>query len=143
MEYSHISSRIFELPRPLAGILISDFYFVHKQKYDVRELYDFHGIYRYKYGFNRRAFLAFTIGWVPLLPGFIPTVSSITVVEGMVQLYNLDFFYGVGAAGLSYYLICYFFPAQGTYVARPVYMNAGIVSEEDVESSTASEKRSA
>ncbi|KAK9328895.1 permease for cytosine/purines, uracil, thiamine, allantoin-domain-containing protein [Lipomyces starkeyi] len=128
---------------PLAGILISDFYFVHKRKYDVPELYDFQGIYRYKYGFNWRAFFAFTIGWVPLLPGFIPTVSSNTVVEGMVHLYNLGFFYGVGAAGLSYYLICYFFPAQETYVARPVYMNAGIVSEEDVESSSASEKRSA
>ncbi|KAK9365539.1 permease for cytosine/purines, uracil, thiamine, allantoin-domain-containing protein [Lipomyces kononenkoae] len=127
---------------PIAGVLISDFYFVHKQKYHVYQLYDFHGMYRYKYGFNWRAFLAFTIGWVPLLPGFIPTVSNITTVSGMVHLYDLGFFYGCGAACLSYYIICYFFPAKETYLDAPVYMVEDNSSFDDEESSSANEKSS-
>ncbi|KAK9479165.1 permease for cytosine/purines, uracil, thiamine, allantoin-domain-containing protein [Lipomyces japonicus] len=105
---------------PLCGILVSDYYIVHKKKYNVYELYNFNGIYRYWYGVNWRAALAFTIGWVPLLPGFLPTVSSIKVVTGMIHLYNLGFFYGFGSAWLSYAVLCYFFPAKETYVERAV-----------------------
>ncbi|KAK7206097.1 cytosine-purine permease [Myxozyma melibiosi] len=114
---------------PLVGVLLSDFYFVHKKKYNVWEMYDKHGIYRYnKYGFNWRAFIAFFIGWVPLLPGFIPTVNdSVTVSAGVTHLYNLGYFYGVGAACLSYYVICRFWPAQETYVETAVYPDSDIV----------------
>ncbi|KAK9320491.1 hypothetical protein V1517DRAFT_340731 [Lipomyces orientalis] len=94
----------------MAGVLLSDFYLVHKQKYDVWELYNKHGIYRYnKIGTNWRAFVAFFVGWVPLLPGFIPIVnSSITVSASATHLYYLGYFYGVGAATLSYNVLCRF-----------------------------------
>ncbi|KAK9481374.1 permease for cytosine/purines, uracil, thiamine, allantoin-domain-containing protein [Lipomyces japonicus] len=108
---------------PLAGILVSDFYIVHKQKYNVYELYKFTGIYRYWHGINWRAFLAFTIGWVPLLPGFIPTVSSNSTSTGMVHLYNLGFFYGFGAAFFSYAIICHFWPAQATMLAEAIFVD--------------------
>ncbi|KAK9322302.1 permease for cytosine/purines, uracil, thiamine, allantoin-domain-containing protein [Lipomyces orientalis] len=113
---------------PIAGILLSDFYFVHKQKYDVWELYNKHGIYRYnKWGTNWRAFVAFFIGWVPLLPGFIPTVnSSITVSVGVQHLYDLGYFYGCGSAMLSYYLLCRFWPAEETMLDR------GVLPDEDL-----------
>jgi NCS1 family nucleobase:cation symporter-1 len=57
-------------------------------------------------------------------------------------LYNLGFFYGFGAACLSYYVICYFFPAKETYVDAPVYMVEDNVSFDDLESSSANEKSS-
>ncbi|KAK9453599.1 permease for cytosine/purines, uracil, thiamine, allantoin-domain-containing protein [Dipodascopsis uninucleata] len=115
---------------PLCGILISDYYFVHHGKYNTFELYNRNGIYRYFYGFNWRAALAFTIGWVPLLPGFLPTVSSIQVSIQMVHLYNLGFFYGFGAACLSYAVICYFFPAKETYLEKGVFVDDVVYSEE-------------
>ncbi|KAK9482824.1 permease for cytosine/purines, uracil, thiamine, allantoin-domain-containing protein [Lipomyces starkeyi] len=114
---------------PIAGILLSDFYLVHKQKYDVWELYNKDGIYRYnKIGTNWRAFAAFFIGWVPLLPGFIPTVNSaITVSAGATHLYYLGYFYGTGAAALSYYLLCRFWPAQETMIERAVLPDADVI----------------
>ncbi|KAK9463552.1 permease for cytosine/purines, uracil, thiamine, allantoin-domain-containing protein [Lipomyces oligophaga] len=108
---------------PLCGILISDFFFVHKKKYNVFELYNFNGMYRYYYGFNWRALLAFFIGWVPLLPGFLPTVSNIPAAEGMIHLYQLGFFYGCGSACLSYWVLCYFWPARETYLEHGVYVD--------------------
>ncbi|KAK9238557.1 permease for cytosine/purines, uracil, thiamine, allantoin-domain-containing protein [Lipomyces kononenkoae] len=127
---------------PIAGILLSDFYLVHKQKYDVWELYNKDGIYRYnKIGTNWRAFVAFFVGWVPLLPGFIPTVNAaITVSEGATHLYYLGYFYGVGAAALTYYVLCRFWPAQETMLDRAVYPDADVIQahngqymEEDVD----------
>ncbi|KAK9246677.1 permease for cytosine/purines, uracil, thiamine, allantoin-domain-containing protein [Lipomyces tetrasporus] len=127
---------------PIAGILLSDFYLVHKQKYDVWELYNEHGIYRYnKWGTNWRAFVAFFIGWVPLLPGFIPTVnSSIKVSAGIQHLYDLGYFYGCGSAMLSYYLLCRFWPAEETMLDRAVLpdedllqTHSGLMMEEGIE----------
>ncbi|KAK9355625.1 permease for cytosine/purines, uracil, thiamine, allantoin-domain-containing protein [Lipomyces doorenjongii] len=120
---------------PIAGILLSDFYLVHKQKYDVWELYNKHGIYRYnKFGTNWRAFVAFFAGWVPLLPGFIPTVNSaITVSAGATHLYYLGYFYGTGAAALSYYLLCRFWPAQETMVERAVLPDMDVIQGHDGE----------
>ncbi|KAK9313894.1 permease for cytosine/purines, uracil, thiamine, allantoin-domain-containing protein [Lipomyces starkeyi] len=107
---------------PLCGVLVADYFIVHRQIYDVNELYKFGGIYNYRWGFNWRAFAAFTIGWVPLLPGFIPTVSSgITASSGLTHLYDVGFFYGFGSAILSYSVICHFFPAKETYVETAVY----------------------
>ncbi|KAK9329542.1 permease for cytosine/purines, uracil, thiamine, allantoin-domain-containing protein [Lipomyces starkeyi] len=118
---------------PIAGILLSDFYFVHKQKYDVWELYNSHGIYRYnKWGTNWRAFVAFFIGWVPLLPGFIPTVnSSIKMSAGVSHLYDLGYFYGFGSAMLSYYLLCKFWPANETMLDRAVLPDSDLLHSQN------------
>lgn len=43
---------------PLAGVLVVDYLFVHKQQIDVDELARRDGIYRYTYGFNLSAFAA-------------------------------------------------------------------------------------
>lgn len=118
---------------PLVGILLSDFYLVHKRKYNVWELYDSNGIYRYnKWGTNWRAFIAFFIGWVPLLPGFIPTVNShITVSAGVTHLYNVAYFYGTLSACFSYWALCKIWPAKETYVPYPVYPETDIIEARD------------
>ncbi|KAK9453289.1 permease for cytosine/purines, uracil, thiamine, allantoin-domain-containing protein [Dipodascopsis uninucleata] len=119
---------------PIAGMLFSDFYLVHKRKYDVWELYDKNGIYRYnKFGVNWRAFVAFFIGWVPLLPGFIPAVNSkITVSVGVSHLYDVGYFYGFGATALSYYVICTIWPAKQTMLERGVYPDSDVVGHNEV-----------
>ncbi|KAK9447934.1 permease for cytosine/purines, uracil, thiamine, allantoin-domain-containing protein [Limtongia smithiae] len=108
---------------PMCGILVADFYIVHKRKYHTFQLYDVNGIYRYnKYGINWNAAAAFTIGWVPLLPGFIPNVnSSVVVAEGAVHLYELGYFYGFLAAALTYTIFEKVFPHPETHLEHAVY----------------------
>jgi len=66
---------------PIAGILIADYYFVHKQVLSVPDMYRPEGIYKYnKYGTNWRAAVSFFVGFVPLLPGFAKSVSALSLV---------------------------------------------------------------
>jgi NCS1 family nucleobase:cation symporter-1 len=44
---------------PLAGVMCSDYYFVRKGKYNVKELYNEFGLYSYDRGINWRAYVAF------------------------------------------------------------------------------------
>ncbi|KAK9479838.1 permease for cytosine/purines, uracil, thiamine, allantoin-domain-containing protein [Lipomyces japonicus] len=114
---------------PIAGILISDYFLVHKCNYDVWELYNKDGIYRYnKFGINWRAFVAFFIAWVPLLPGFIPSVSSsITVSVGATRLYYLGYFYSLFVSMLVHYVLSYFWPAEQTMISNAVLPDADII----------------
>ncbi|KAK9490778.1 permease for cytosine/purines, uracil, thiamine, allantoin-domain-containing protein [Lipomyces doorenjongii] len=115
---------------PICGILVSDYYFVHNRKYNVWELYEQHGIYRYnKYGINWRAAAAFTIGWVPLLPGFLPKVnSSIKVIQGMTNLYYCGYFYGFGSSMLTYWIFCTLWPAKETMLDYAVYVDDEVLT---------------
>jgi nucleobase:cation symporter-1, NCS1 family len=44
---------------PLAGVMCSDYYLVRKGKFNIGELYNPNGLYRYNRGWNWRAFVAF------------------------------------------------------------------------------------
>ncbi|GAA5853749.1 hypothetical protein JCM8547_007432 [Rhodosporidiobolus lusitaniae] len=54
---------------PIADFLCADFFVVKKQKYNVPELNDLKGIYRYWHGFNLPALAALLISIPPNLPG--------------------------------------------------------------------------
>ena len=61
---------------PITGVLLSDFYLVHNQRYSVRELYNPRGRYRYnRLGTNWRSLVAWCVGWIPLIPGLAAAVS--------------------------------------------------------------------
>lgn len=64
---------------PLAGIIVSDYYLVRKQRLDVRELYKDHGIYWYGCGVNWRAFVSFAVGFLPTLPGLVRSIGGTEV----------------------------------------------------------------
>lgn len=49
---------------PMIGIIVTDFYFVHKQNYNIEELTIDHGKYWYFKGFNISAFIIWVIGIV-------------------------------------------------------------------------------
>lgn len=67
---------------PITGILLTDYWLVHKQRYVLQDLYTPDGRYRYnKFGTNWRAVVAWCIGWVPLMPGFCHAVSFDVVVN--------------------------------------------------------------
>jgi cytosine/uracil/thiamine/allantoin permease len=61
---------------PITGILLADYWVVHKQAYDVEAMYDPSGRYRYnQYGTNWRAVVAWFVAWIPLTPGFASGVG--------------------------------------------------------------------
>ncbi|TVY19243.1 putative permease [Lachnellula arida] len=63
---------------PITGVLLADYYVVHRRTYNIDEMYIPNGIYRYnKFGTNCRAVAAWLIGCVPLIPGFASSVRTI------------------------------------------------------------------
>ncbi|CUM64865.1 uncharacterized protein PRCAT00002480001 [Priceomyces carsonii] len=108
---------------PITGILISDFFFIHKMRYNIWELYNPSGIYRYgKLGINWPAFVAFNVGWVPLLPGLLPSVNSKYVMPaGINHLYALGYFYGVLATSAVYVGLWKLFPNKQALIDKAVY----------------------
>ncbi|KAK9453619.1 permease for cytosine/purines, uracil, thiamine, allantoin-domain-containing protein [Dipodascopsis uninucleata] len=120
---------------PIGGILMCDFFFVHKRKYDVWELYKYDGIYRYnKLGTNWRSAIAFVIGFAPLLPGFITQVNNKIVVDkAWLRLYYCGYFYGVGSSMLVYYVLSVLFPARETMIEHAVYCDDEILFVHDIE----------
>jgi NCS1 family nucleobase:cation symporter-1 len=71
---------------PLAGVMVSDYYLIKKQKLNIHELYRDRGIYWYDHGVNWRAFLAFAIGFAPCMPGFAKSIQPTLNVGGAWQV---------------------------------------------------------
>ncbi len=91
----------------LAGILLVDYYLIRKAELKVDELYRVDGRYGYGKGWNGRAVIAFVIGVLPCLPGYL-TVSGLlapgTVPVGLVALFDFGWFFSLAVAGLVYLL---------------------------------------
>ncbi|KKY14581.1 putative ncs1 nucleoside transporter family protein [Phaeomoniella chlamydospora] len=97
---------------PMTGILLSDYFVVRACRLRVSDLYlgvDPAGAYWYTLGFNWRAFIAWTTGLWPLLPGFVRQIKRSTTPDqwtnvphnGWERLYDLSYFFGIlVAAGL-------------------------------------------
>ncbi|KAH8600894.1 cytosine-purine permease [Bisporella sp. PMI_857] len=101
---------------PISGILIADYWWVHKKVLSVPEMYIPDGIYAYnKYGTNWRAVVAFVVGFAPLLPGFAQSVNrSLDVSEGATHLYYLGYFWGFGMSAGIHVLLSRVFPPKET-----------------------------
>jgi NCS1 family nucleobase:cation symporter-1 len=90
---------------PIAGILIVDYYFIRKTELDVPALYKDDGQYSYGNGWNIAAVLAFVLGVLPNIPGFLNAAfpaSFPDVAEGFKVVYTYAWFVGVAIAALVY-----------------------------------------
>ncbi|KAG2356905.1 NCS1 nucleoside transporter family [Suillus spraguei] len=110
---------------PFAGIMVTDFYLVHKGHVDVSAMYDPLGRYRYTGGFNWRAVLAMMVTVGPTLPGLINSINPSIKIGYATHLFDIAWMYGFVVASLVYYVASYLFPAHGTYVD-------GLISADDV-----------
>ncbi|KAH8655866.1 cytosine-purine permease [Xylariales sp. PMI_506] len=101
---------------PITGVLLADFYLIHRQWYNVKELYDPEGRYRYnRWGTNWRAVAAWLIGSVPLIPGLAASVgTNVSISAGVTNLYNLGYLYGLSSAFVIYTGLSIVFPARST-----------------------------
>jgi NCS1 family nucleobase:cation symporter-1 len=61
---------------PIASILAADYWIVKKRNFDVPGLYCRHGRYRYQYGVNWRAAVAFLVAVTPNIPGLAKSAVS-------------------------------------------------------------------
>ncbi|KXX78415.1 Uracil permease [Madurella mycetomatis] len=99
----------------IAGVMISDYYFVRRGYLEVKELYDARrtGPYYFTYGFHWRAYAAYIGGILINVVGFAGAVGT-EVPIGATYLYNLNFFCGfIVSAGL-YWILCKTWPIPAT-----------------------------
>jgi NCS1 family nucleobase:cation symporter-1 len=92
---------------PIGGIMIADYYFIHKQQLVVSEMYEPRGQYSFVNGFNQFAIIALLLGIVPNVPGFllqIKLVSADVFPAWISQLYNYAWFVGFFVSGITYLL---------------------------------------
>ncbi|KAF8556738.1 hypothetical protein OG21DRAFT_1596272 [Imleria badia] len=101
---------------PFAGIMVTDFWLVHRGKVDVPAMYDPNGRYRYIGGFNWRAVLAMLVTVGPTFPGLINSVSPAVNVGYTIRLFDIAWMYGFVVASTVYYVTSVLFPARETFV---------------------------
>ncbi|NCC55079.1 MAG: hypothetical protein EOM11_06295, partial [Erysipelotrichia bacterium] len=62
----------------LAGVMIADYYLVRKRKLDLGGLYKVDGPYTFSAGFNWAGIVAFALGVLPNIPGFLVQVEILS-----------------------------------------------------------------
>jgi nucleobase:cation symporter-1, NCS1 family len=96
---------------PIAGILIVDYYLIRRTQLKVDDLYRDHehgGIYAYRGGWNMAAIIAFVLGVVPNIPGFLNAAfpSLVPTIAPVFQtLYTWAWFVGVSIAAVVYAIL--------------------------------------
>ena len=90
---------------PVAGILIVDYYLLRRTELHVAELYQENGRYSYRNGWNWAAVLAFSLGVLPNVPGFLNAAFPAAVPEVadvFKQVYTYAWFVGLAIAAVVY-----------------------------------------
>ena len=105
---------------PIAGIMITDYFFVRKCCLETTELYREHGAYSYTRGWNLNAMTALCLGIAPTVPGFFnATGLSDDMPSFFTGLYDYAWFVGALLAGMIYYLLMRFNWQRGREQVRP------------------------
>ncbi len=76
----------------LGGIMICDYYIIRKTELDLAQLFKVDGIYK---GWNIKAWIAFVISILPVIPGFLGTIQVIdveTIGSFWMDLYSYTWF---------------------------------------------------
>lgn len=105
---------------PFAGIMIADYWLVHRCKVDVPAMYELHGRYHYWNGINWRAAIALLCSVTPNLPGLIASINPRIKVGQIGLMFNIAWLYGFFCAGGVYWLLSCQFPAKETFVDQVI-----------------------
>jgi NCS1 family nucleobase:cation symporter-1 len=90
---------------PVAGILIVDYYLIRRTELVVGDLYREGGTYSYGSGWNWAAIVAFVLGVLPNLPGFLNAALPAQfggVSEPFKLVYTYAWFVGMAVAAVVY-----------------------------------------
>ena len=89
---------------PIGGILLTDYFLIRKQILNVDDLYKMEGEYGYTSGFNISALIAFILGVIPNIPGFLLKIGVVSSIPGFLEtVYSYAWFVGLPLAGIIYY----------------------------------------
>ncbi len=91
----------------VAGIMMVDYYLVRKTKLNAQDLYRRGGDYEYSNGWNVQALVAFALGVLPCLPGYLVVsgVVDAALVPALLRfVFDLGWLFSLTVAGIYYYL---------------------------------------
>ncbi|RYP51519.1 hypothetical protein DL768_003161 [Monosporascus sp. mg162] len=100
---------------PMTGLMVSSYLVVNRRKINVDDLYNGteRSIYWYSHGCNWRALVAWLVGVVPCMPGFVAALNPrVQVTEGATELYYMSYIYGFLSSGVVYAALHWAFPAD-------------------------------
>ncbi|TCD70364.1 hypothetical protein EIP91_003716 [Steccherinum ochraceum] len=116
---------------PFAGIMVTDYWLIHRGRVDVPSMYRPHGRYRYTYGFNWRAVLAILFTVPITLPGLINSINPKIHVGRAVHLFDIAWLFGFFVASTVYYVASTLFPAKETFVDETILDDTASAEDED------------
>ncbi|MEZ0260613.1 MAG: NCS1 family nucleobase:cation symporter-1 [Alphaproteobacteria bacterium] len=90
---------------PIGGILIADYFVIHKCTLDLKALYSPKGKYHYCNGFSFAAITALVAGAAPAVPGFLVNIGVLakeSIPEALNHVYSYAWFAGFGIAFVVY-----------------------------------------
>jgi nucleobase:cation symporter-1, NCS1 family len=91
---------------PIAGIMLIDYFVIRKTEIEHDALFDQHGQYSYRNGWNWNAVAALVLGVLPNLPGFLKAAGFIASTAPLFEtLYTYAWFVGLAISSLAYYLL--------------------------------------
>jgi NCS1 family nucleobase:cation symporter-1 len=91
---------------PIGGILICDYFLIHKTELKLADLYKKQGAYTFHGGSNPAAMVALIVAILPNIPGFLGTIiQRFSVSPFWMNLYSYAWFTGFFIAFAVYYLI--------------------------------------
>lgn len=89
----------------IAGILLVDYYLLRRGELVLEDLYRRGGAYEYSGGWNWRAVIAFVLGVLPCLPGYLVVsglLDKASVAPWLLSLFDFGWFFSLAVAGLVY-----------------------------------------
>jgi NCS1 family nucleobase:cation symporter-1 len=95
----------------IAGVLIADYWLLHRRRLELGDLYRKLGVYTYNGGWNWRAVVATLVGCALAWGGKILEWFGLPV-SWLLQLYPYAWFVGFGAAAGTHYLLTKLLPPQ-------------------------------
>lgn len=99
---------------PIAGLLIADYYIVRKQRLDTLKLFQENSIYSVNNGYNWNGIIAFVVGILPNLPGFLFVAGGLESVAPLFQqIYTYAWFVGFIVSAAVYVILCRLRPVPG------------------------------
>jgi NCS1 family nucleobase:cation symporter-1 len=107
----------------IAGVIVSDYYFVRRGYLQIKDLYSAkkNSPYFYTSGFSLRGYTAYIAGILINIVGFVGAIGK-PVPAGANYIYRLNFFCGFIIAAGTYFALCKFFPVPAT---SDVWMEVG------------------
>ncbi|KAF9526071.1 cytosine-purine permease [Crepidotus variabilis] len=119
---------------PFAGIMVADYWVVHRGKVDVPAMYHPRGRYRYWNGINWRAAVALLLSITPNLPGLINNINPAIPVGNASFLFDISWIFGFCSAFGIYTILSLVIPAEETFVDKAVLAEVYLAELSEVSS---------